>query len=200
MLMAEAAVLLSCTGMTSRDVHGALPSSARSPGHMGAGSKESRRARCAPEARAQPPLPVLTCAPHTWGPLICRPHGVLSRRLPHARRLVTLEWGPEGVPHLTRLPQRALLLGLDHHDGTRGVAADRRRRPAHENIEKAALAMRANDHAVDPERLGGGDDELARIPHLEQRRDRGLVGRMPARKACIFVAISSSIRTIWVSR
>jgi hypothetical protein len=67
---------------------------------------------------------------------------------------------------------------LDYDDGTGGVAADRRRRPAQEDIEKAALAMRAKDQAVDPERLGGGHDQLTRIPHLEQRRDRGLVGRL----------------------
>jgi hypothetical protein len=88
-----------------------------------------------------------------------------------------LGWGLEGLPHLVRLHQWALFPGLDHHDGTGGVAADRRRRPGQEDTEETALAMGANDHAVDPERLGGGDDYLARIPHLEQRRHRGLVGR-----------------------
>jgi hypothetical protein len=85
--------------------------------------------------------------------------------------------GLEGLPHLARLHERALLPGLDHHDGTGGVAADRRRRPPQEDIEEATLAMGANDQQVDPERLGGGDDQLARVPHLQQRRDRGLVSR-----------------------
>jgi len=57
------------------------------------------------------------------------------------------------------------------------VAADRCCCPAQEDIEKTALAMGANDQEVDPECLGGGDDQLARIPHLEQRRDPELVGR-----------------------
>jgi hypothetical protein len=65
-----------------------------------------------------------------------------------------------------RLPERALFPRLDHHHGTGGVAADHGRRPAQENIEETALAMRAHDQAVDPERLGGSDDELARVPHL----------------------------------
>src|SRR6266545_2672787 len=55
---------------------------------------------------------------------------------------------------------------LHHDDGTGGVAADRRRRPAQEDIEKAAFAMRAKDQAVDPQCLGGGDDQLAWITHL----------------------------------
>jgi hypothetical protein len=50
-----------------------------------------------------------------------------------------------GIPHLTRLHERALFPWLDHYDGTGGVAADRRRRPAQEDIEQAAFAMRAND-------------------------------------------------------
>jgi len=57
----------------------------------------------------------------------------------------------EGVPHLTRLHQRALVPWLDHYDGTRGVAADRGRRPAQEDIEEAALAMGPNDQQVDPQ-------------------------------------------------
>ena len=71
-----------------------------------------------------------------------------------------------GLAHLTCLHERALFPWLDHDDGTGGVAAARRRRPAQEDIEKAAFAVRANDQAVDPERLGGGDNQLARIPHL----------------------------------
>ena len=74
--------------------------------------------------------------------------------------------GLEDLPHCTRLHERALLPWLDHHDGTGGVAADCRGRPAQEDIEKAALAMRAYDQEVDPECLGSGDDQLAWITHL----------------------------------
>jgi hypothetical protein len=38
--------------------------------------------------------------------------------------------------------------------------------PAQEDIEKTALAVRANDQEVNPKRFGGGDDQLARILHL----------------------------------
>ena len=58
----------------------------------------------------------------------------------------------------------------------------------------------ANDQEVDPERLGGGDDQLARITHFNSGVIEVSWVGMPAGKACIFVAISSSIRTIWVSR
>jgi hypothetical protein len=51
--------------------------------------------------------------------------------------------GLEDFPHLARLHERALLPWLDHHDGTGGVVADHRGRPAQEDIEKAAFAMRA---------------------------------------------------------
>ena len=92
-------------------------------------------------------------------------HGVISR-WPHPTPCgeSPSDGVLERVSHLTRLHQRALLSRLDHHDGTGGVAADRRRRPAQEDIEKAAFAMRANDQAGDPEGLGGGHDQLARIP------------------------------------
>ena len=50
-----------------------------------------------------------------------------------------------GLAHLTRLHERALVPGLDHDDGTGGMAGDRRRRPTQEDIENAAFAMRAND-------------------------------------------------------
>jgi hypothetical protein len=53
-----------------------------------------------------------------------------------------------GLAHLTRLHERALFPWLDHDDGTGGVAADRRRRPAQEDIKEATFAMRPNDGCV----------------------------------------------------
>ena len=103
------------------------------------------------------------------------------------------------MAHLTRLHERALFPWLDHDDGT-GGAADSGRRPAQEDINEAAFAMRPNDKQSTPSASAVATISWRGFPTF----NRGVIEvswvGTPARNACIFVAIRSSSRCIWVSR